>query len=217
MSEQDAKSSPPQSSVDLNNEVVYLLYTYRQTEDEAILTQVFNLLQSITMQEITGLIRRASLPRDLAKDMFQEAYITLWDTSHVFKYSRNPVFITFWRRTLRNRLITLFQNTERFEVLVEDPVNRYEDPGPVDKDPYRNIRISLLDEWKTWKNKKHTALASEILIRRFFWDEEDRPSQKELADKYGLTQTQVSNWEKWVRDTLKERLEKDFPETCKRS
>lgn len=184
-------------TLEINEEVVHLVYEYQETQDPACLLKVYNLLKSVTMQEITSVLRKSGLPKDLASDMAQDAYVKLGDACLYFNYARCRVFITFWRTSLRNHLISSYQKRWRHQTLIDTDAHQ-DTKVETDTRNLDDLRDKLLAEFNTWANKKHVAMATKILLERILKPGDDKPSQKELAIEFSLTQSQISNWERWI-------------------
>lgn len=187
-------------AIETNYEVTCLVDAYQGQGDHETLLQIFNLLENVTMQEIISLLKKAGLQKDLIEDMRQDAYLKLRDACIYYNYARCPVFVTYWRQSLKNHLIKTYQQRWRHFSLEEERVcdTRVE----VDTSLLDKIRETLLAEFAQWKDPRFTALGIRVLMDRVLKDQGDKVLQNELAKEFGVTQAQISNWEKWIKSRI---------------
>lgn len=195
-------------AIEVNDEVVCLVSDYQGKGDHETLLKIFNLLDGVTMQEIISLLKKAGLQKDLIEDMRQDAYLKLRDACIYYNYARCPVFITFWRSSLKNHLIKLYQKRWRHFSLEEERVcdTRVE----IDTKPIEDLRDRLIAEFSTWKDPRFTALATRILNDRILKDRNDKTPQRLIAEEFEITQAQISNWEKWIKSRILPELQNDL-------
>jgi RNA polymerase sigma factor (sigma-70 family) len=187
-----------QKVVEANEEIVYLACEYQDSYDSTLIIQIHDLLKPITTSEAVKLVRKAGLPMDLVDDMVQEAYIRLRWAVLAYDYSKNPTFVTFWRTTIRNHLQAEYQRQWRHNTLVSDfpEVNGHED---TDRLVLQELSKKYLCEFSTWPDSTLSQLAKDVLLERIIVFPEQQTPQKVLAERYGLSQSQISHWESWIR------------------
>lgn len=197
-----------------NNELVvgYAL-GYQQTYDVRYLHGIHTLLEATSKQIIFSVLGKAGLSYDLADDMLQDAYIRLRDAVICYQWDKCPVFVTYWRTTLRNHLITNYSNQWRCRLFSECKEDKGDEteleflenshtPNHIASLALKELEEKITVRINSWEDEKYKALSLAILKERILQPEENRTLQKELATRFGIQPALVSHWESWLRDTI---------------
>lgn len=192
-------------AVDLNDLIVPLILSFQDTEKGA--EQVFKLLEGVTKQIIDKLVSQTGQCGPTRDDMKQEAFLKLLECMQTFRERKCPVFISFWRRALRNHLLSKFKKHKA--ELVPEP-GEFVDHRP--DNPSARAQVSeireVLYQWlSSWKNKKHIVLARDIIDHRILCLEEDRDLHSEIAVRNSISSGFVSQWEAWLRKLILQTFE----------
>jgi len=193
-----------------NELIVGYALGYQQTQDINYLRGMHELLVPTSRSVINRIIREANLALDLEPDMLQDAYLRLADAVSCYDWYKTPVFITYWRVTLRNHLIDLYRKQWRLRQLPED----YDTKAPEDHDGSsfmlteleHEIREVIATATANWKSQKHLALAETILKERILKPKDEQTTHKVIAAKFQFHPGAISQWEVWMRDLIKQHL-----------
>lgn len=192
------------STIELNLLVVSDVLCWKSADDEqksVIATRVFNRLKDITTQEVKKVISSLCLPkndRTLVEDMLQDSFIKLLEILPKWDYFRCPVFITFWRRCVRNHLLTCYYTKNRENNGLED--NRIDCVGGEELD----FQKMLIEEIVVYFSQyfQEGSFLMVILKERIFASAKKK--QVDLAHQFQYSQCYVSRWENELAEMIRQ-------------
>lgn len=198
-----------QQVVDLNILLLPHISTYSSTLDASILTMIWEQIATITAQEASNVCTALGLSYDQAQDMKQEAFIKLRDVLPYYDPDRCPAFTAWWRRVIRNHLLTSYGKRDRFSELQEYSHPSYE-PNLLKTLEIAELRDRYNRQVEAWNSSgvsKPLALA--ILNRIIFCLEDAKVTQAEIHKDFpSIGLTYISRMEtyllKMIRDDLGE-------------
>lgn len=139
--------------------------------------------------------------------MIQDSYIRLHWAIESYEPSRSPVFISYWRKVLRNHLLSKYHTSHLKLELSEEPA--VEDVRTIAaKVAISEIKERFEKKFASWKEVRTAVFCSEILNKRILATEDVLVSQTALAKQFGYTQAFVSKWEVWLIQKILE----EFPD-----
>lgn len=185
-------------TIEINKRVVELI-------EEGEYLHAFSLLTNVTDQIISGVLSKAGLPCDLKPDMQQEAYIKFIEAvTYNFKPETCPVFITFWRVSLKNHLVALYSKQWRHKSIPEEyDVPRISAPNGILVQEIKDKLTERVNQWKGTPHEKCIALVLDVLEHRIFCLPDDTEEQNIIAKRHGKGTTVVHNWEDWLREEIR--------------
>jgi DNA-directed RNA polymerase specialized sigma24 family protein len=203
-----------QQTVDTNQLVVGYALGYQQTYDPRYIAGMHELLLPVTKQTAYSVVRSAGLSEDLVDDMTQDAYLRLPDAAISYNWERTPVFVSYWRTTLRNHLISKYSKQWRLSQIPDELDHSYLD-DPVDKviwdersafhrahiERIRSLFLARIERFEG-SNEKYKPLARAVLVERILCLPEEQTLQRHLAVRFGVHPIIVSNWENWMRKII---------------
>ena len=193
-----------EETVKVNEKVVDLILEFQDEEKEEYVYQIFALLLDVTRQEISNLLRSSGLPKDLAGDMLNDIYVWMRWPIREYDYERNPVFISFWRRVVRNHLISAYKKQWRYHVIPDSQPPQCYIPSDVGLalEEFKTSFEDMIKDWPDWEKEIATA----IFNSRIFVLPENATAQRALALKLKYSQSYVSHWEIWLRKEIQKRF-----------
>jgi hypothetical protein len=203
----EAPESAYQQTVEMNKLVAGYALGYQQTEDIRYIRGMYDLLRPITEQVGRSFLSEAGLPGDLLSDIVQESFLALEMKVQFWSWDRNPVFITFWRQTFKNYLITIYQPQWRHKSVPDTFEQGRMDPQEAIL-ILKDLRRALELEISTWPKLRDKLIAAAVVNQRIFKLDIDKPKQKELGEVFGLPAGIISNWEVWLKKRIIELGEK---------
>lgn len=205
-------TTPYEETVKLNEQLVKLVVEYKKTKSPQLLSAIAELLLPVTRNEANIVANKLSLPLDVVDDMVQESYFKLTNS---LSYEENwnpevcPVFITFWKLSVRRFLLTAFHK-KRFSTTLQDSDDKKPRPEQISqsKIDLETIRNTLEQEILSWrKSVSLIPLVLDILHFRVLALDDEKKSQQELAKKHNnVSQAFISLWENWIKDEIRKRF-----------
>lgn len=189
-----------EETCEINKVVVSYAIGFQQTEDIRYIWGIHDQLKNITLAEASKVANNAGLGAEILKDMLQEAFLRLPAAVTYYDWYTTPVFISYWRRVIHNHFVTLYQKEWRHTHLEVDPHRR--DNSANARLVLQEIEKKFLDTIATWQNQKQVSIAKEVFYTRIFTQKEDQAKQSTIAEKFSITQSQVSHYEKYLRDLI---------------
>jgi RNA polymerase sigma factor (sigma-70 family) len=195
-----------------NSTIESLTREYQETLDGEILYQLFTHLLPRTRREVYHVIADLHLSKDIAEDMTQDAFLKLREVALHFDAEKPFAIITYWRRALRNQLLSSYYSKRHKVAFPSEPYILEELPTgnmEVMVSVYNSLALKVLG----WRSDSDRHIALSILQRRFFPHNGDGVTQPALAMQLGVSQGFLSRWECWMREALKQELQNLFPNT----
>mgnify|MGYP001265008171 CR=1 FL=1 len=198
---------------EFNHKVIELTLEFQDTYSKDNLLLVFNLVEGQTKQIIHKVIENAGLPRDLAADMYQDAFLKLWDVMLAYDLAKSPIFTSFWTFALKNHLVKSYQRQWRHkdkpDAVEKTSQAQQESDAQAKLHAAREFWKQELQDWRNengsvirWRNRKNALLVEALIRFRILQLPDDLVQHKDIAAKLGVSSGYVSKWEEWLREQL---------------
>ena len=185
-----------------------------------------NYLIEHNMRLVVFIAKRFESPKVLLEDLISIGSMGLIKGVETFKLDKNIKLATYASRCIENEILMFLRKVskQKVEVSLDEPLNVDSDGNELLlSDVIPNQQIHALDE--VLKNEKQAimyqaveklkAREKEIIVLRFGLYDNEILTQKEVADKLGISQSYISRLEKKIMDKLKVEIERKLSITAK--
>ena len=185
-----------------------------------------NYLIEHNMRLVVFLAKRFESPKVLLEDLISIGSMGLIKGVETFKLDKNIKLATYASRCIENEILMFLRKVskQKVEVSLDEPLNVDSDGNELLlSDVIPNQQIHALDE--VLNNEKQTIMyqaveklksrEKEIIVLRFGLYGNEILTQKEVADKLGISQSYISRLEKKIMDKLKSEIERKLSITAK--
>lgn len=204
-------------AVQLNLKAVKLIADFMVTKDDKTLAELYDLMLPTTEQEVDRVIGKLHLQEsNIRDDMLQDAFLKLRDLVQWYDEKRCPVFISFWRMSVKNHLLSSYHQAHRPSLIESDEILVDSKEGKVDaRVDAEALRQHYLSYVQTWYDRwpKHAMVVPmlvAIINHRIFIEPDEQVPQPVLASSYAVTQGYVAKWEVYMLAKIREDMKHDF-------
>ena len=185
-----------------------------------------NYLIEHNMRLVVFIAKRFESPKVLLEDLISIGSMGLIKGVETFKLDKNIKLATYASRCIENEILMFLRKVskQKVEVSLDEPLNVDSDGNELLlSDVIPTPQLHALDE--VLKNEKEAfmyqaveklkAREKEIVILRFGLYNNAILTQKEVADKLGISQSYISRLEKKIMDKLKIEIERKLSVSSK--
>jgi RNA polymerase sporulation-specific sigma factor len=185
-----------------------------------------NYLIEHNMRLVVFIAKRFESPKVLLEDLISIGSMGLIKGVETFKLDKNIKLATYASRCIENEILMFLRKVskQKIEVSLDEPLNVDSDGNELLlSDVIPTPQLHALDE--VLKNEKENFMyqavdklkprEKEIVILRFGLFDNEILTQKEVADKLGISQSYISRLEKRIMDKLKIEIERKLSVSSK--
>jgi RNA polymerase sporulation-specific sigma factor len=185
-----------------------------------------NYLIEHNMRLVVFIAKRFESPKVLLEDLISIGSMGLIKGVETFKLDKNIKLATYASRCIENEILMFLRKVskQKIEVSLDEPLNVDSDGNELLlSDVIPTPQLHALEE--VLKNEKETFMYQaveklkprerEIVILRFGLYNNEILTQKEVADKLGISQSYISRLEKRIMDKLKMEIERKLSVSSK--